>query len=156
MGNPEKKAYKLTLNSTYLILFLAIYGLLAAFVLWYQGITTLNFAILSSFLFSLSSLFLSNRNTYQLEDEHLAVKRPLQKTKRIAYASMYKVKQTQNFQPKKFLIAKKPPYCLEVFYHKFEAMPVVVDEIEDFEKALKGKIANQGLSDRVAFESSLL
>jgi hypothetical protein len=85
-------------------------------------------------------ILLQSRGKYRLLTEGLEQKHFLQKRKLIEYSRIYKIKRTKVYLPKKWLGGPALPYSLEVFYDKFDSLPVVVKDIEAFENDLKEKL----------------
>lgn len=91
-------------------------------------------------------LFFTHKYTrYHLQDEALVIRQFLQKTKRIPYRQIYKVRKVDNPRTMRWMHGQSLP-SIEVYYNKFDMAAVLTDKHDQFFQELKTRTEQGGES----------
>lgn len=85
-------------------------------------------------------LYFTHKYTrYKLENDELVIRQFLQKTKRIPYHDIYKIRKIDNPKTMKWIHGQAFP-TIEVYYNKFDMIAVLTGDYEKFFSELKQRM----------------
>lgn len=91
-------------------------------------------------------MYFSHRYTrYYLEKDELVIRQFLQKTKRIPYRDIYKLRKIDNPRTIKWMHGEYFP-TIEVYYNKFDMVAILTGEYDTFFTELKSRIQEETTS----------